>query len=87
MPKIVGGAIMGKRVKCYTQQGTDAGVSESDCRAWLANPPFDPYRVAEPDQAKKAESEKPSTQGQNEPSTVLIGDGTARPPATAGKRS
>lgn len=87
MPRVVGGVIMGNRARCYTQQGTDAGIPERDCRAWLANPPFDPYRVAEPQTADKPEGEKPATQAQNVPTAVLIGNGAPRPPATAGKSS
>jgi len=43
MPRIAGGIAMGKRVRCFTQQGTDAGITEDACREWLLNPPFDPY--------------------------------------------
>lgn len=44
MPQVVGGACNKVRCRCYTQQGTDAGLDEMQCRAWLSNPPFDPYR-------------------------------------------
>lgn len=44
MPRVAGGFCMRGRCKCVTQQGTDAGLSDDDCRAWIANPPFDPYR-------------------------------------------
>ncbi|MNL12332.1 Zonular occludens toxin (Zot) [compost metagenome] len=43
MPRIAAGYVMGKVVRCYTQQGTVAQLSEAECRQWLANPPFDPY--------------------------------------------
>lgn len=62
MPRIVGGMVMGKRARCFTQQGTDAGVSEEECRQWLANPPFDPYSA--PSQAQQA---PPATTPQNAP--------------------
>ena len=46
MPQIVGGACMGSKCRCYTIQGTDSGLSVNECRAWLSNPPFNPYAVA-----------------------------------------
>jgi len=51
MPRVVGAMAMGKRVRCVTQQGTDAGLSDAECRAWLANTPFDPYRIVNEAQA------------------------------------
>lgn len=44
MPQVVGGACMHGQCRCYTQQGTDAGLDDLQCKAWLAKPPFDPYR-------------------------------------------
>lgn len=66
MPRIAGAIFMGKRWKCLTQQGTDAGLSEADCRAWAENPHFDAFTVA---------SEK-----KNE--TPAAGSRTAAPTAT-----
>lgn len=43
MPRIAAGFVKGRVVRCYTQQGTVAEISEAECRTWLANPPFDPY--------------------------------------------
>jgi zona occludens toxin len=41
---LVSGAICSKAgCKCITQQGTDAGLTSGDCRAWASNRPFDPY--------------------------------------------
>jgi zona occludens toxin len=48
MPRIAGGMCTPERCVCYTQQGTNAGLDDGQCRAWLANPPFDPYRDPEP---------------------------------------
>ncbi|MDO5055937.1 MAG: zonular occludens toxin domain-containing protein [Lautropia sp.] len=42
-PVVVGGACMGGRCRCYTQQATDAGLSSDACREWIERPPFDPY--------------------------------------------
>lgn len=54
MPRVAGGMVMGKRVRCFTHQGTDAGLSEAECRAWLANPPFDAYTApARPAEARQ----------------------------------
>lgn len=44
MPVVVGGMCMNGRCRCLTQQGTDAGLSSDECRQWIDNPPFDPYR-------------------------------------------
>lgn len=46
MPMVAGGACMGEKCKCYTGQGSDAGLSSKECREWIANPPFNPYLVA-----------------------------------------
>lgn len=79
MPVIAGGITMGKRVKCVTQQGTDAGVSEAECRAWLANPPFDPYTVAKqaPSPGTSA-PDRPQHQVESGGSAVLIQDTSAK---------
>ena len=52
MPRVAGAMVMGSRVKCVTQQGTDAGLSERECREWMSNPPFNPY---EPPKAVSAD--------------------------------
>lgn len=43
VPRVVGCVDTGKRCKCITQQGTDAGLDNMQCRNWIASPPFDPY--------------------------------------------
>lgn len=43
MPKVTGGMCMGSRCRCYTQQATDAGLSDKECREWMDSRPFDPY--------------------------------------------
>lgn len=43
MPQVVGCFATASRCKCVTQQGTDAGLDLTACRAWLKNPPFNPY--------------------------------------------
>jgi len=45
MPMVVGGACIGEKCKCITDQGTDAGLSAHECKRWIENPPFNPYRV------------------------------------------
>lgn len=44
MPVVAGCIQTPKKCTCQTQTGTDAGLDRSQCLAWLANPPFDPYR-------------------------------------------
>lgn len=43
LPVIAGCVAMQSRCKCFTDQGTDAGLNGDQCRAWLENPPFNPY--------------------------------------------
>lgn len=45
MPMVVGGACVGDDCKCVTQQGTDPGLTSEECRRWMANPPFNPYKA------------------------------------------
>lgn len=87
MPRIVGAMVMGKRVRCVTQQGTDAGVTEAECRAWLANPPFDPYAAPEAKQAATPSPiEKSASEADAGPTLTLIQDGAPKQAAPA-KRS
>jgi zona occludens toxin len=44
MPMVTGGVCMQGTCRCYNQQGTNAGLDNMQCKAWLADPPFDPYR-------------------------------------------
>lgn len=44
MPVVAGCIATARRCRCQTQSGVDAGLDDSQCRAWLENPPFDPYR-------------------------------------------
>lgn len=62
MPVVAAGYIKGKEVRCYTQQGTNAGLTEQQCREWLTNPPFNPYAVAklEGQPSPAPERQKPS---------------------------
>lgn len=43
MPLVVGCIQTVTRCTCLNQQGLDAGLDGLQCRAWLANPPFDAY--------------------------------------------
>lgn len=45
MPQVVGGFCVGETCKCITNQGTDTGLSSSECSQWMKSPPFDPYRA------------------------------------------
>lgn len=44
MPVIAGCIAMRDRCVCVTDQGTDVGLSEGQCRDWIARRPFNPYR-------------------------------------------
>jgi len=43
MPRIAGALCSTTRCICYTDQGTNTGLSSEECRSWKENPPFDPY--------------------------------------------
>ncbi len=43
MPLVSGGLCMSGKCRCVTQQGSDAGMTHEECKAWMAAPPFDPY--------------------------------------------
>ena len=43
MPRVSGGFCIGNDCRCSTQQGTDAGLTQAQCRAWVTRRPFDPY--------------------------------------------
>ncbi|WP_414988103.1 zonular occludens toxin domain-containing protein [Acidovorax sp.] len=45
MPLVSGGICYRGTCHCVTQQGTDAGLSDRECREWIARRPFDPYTV------------------------------------------
>lgn len=45
MPIVSGGACFRGSCKCYTQQGTDAGLSDHLCKRWIENRPFDAYTL------------------------------------------
>jgi len=46
MPVISMAICRGDECRCYTQQGTPAGLSASECREWFENKPFNPYAEA-----------------------------------------
>jgi zona occludens toxin len=43
MPMVAGAVCNAKGCRCVTQQGTNAGLTDAQCRAWLEDPPFDVY--------------------------------------------
>lgn len=45
VPKIAGAMKVGSKYTCYTQQGTDAGLDNEQCRKWMEKRPFDPYKA------------------------------------------
>lgn len=63
MPIVVGGYCDGPVCKCITQQGTDSGLSATECRNWTINKPFNPYAptgpIAAPAASQSAGSSSP----------------------------
>lgn len=61
MPQVSGGVCFKGACKCLTQQGTDAGLTHDECTAWMKNPAFDHYRIAQqPTGAASARGGTPS---------------------------
>ena len=50
MPAVVGCMSTQSRCYCVTDQGSDAGLSVEECRAWLRSPPYSPFRAVFPAQ-------------------------------------
>ncbi|RYF13925.1 MAG: zonular occludens toxin [Oxalobacteraceae bacterium] len=46
MPRVIGGFCRAGVCRCFTQQGTDPGITSNTCAAIVSGMPFDPYRVA-----------------------------------------
>lgn len=47
-PHVVGCMELRDDCKCFTGQGTDVRYTVAECRAWLENPPFQPFRAVYP---------------------------------------
>jgi len=62
MPLVSGGVCFRGECRCLTQQGTDAGLSDRECREWMQRRPFDPYTQQERPIASRAGSASVSTQ-------------------------
>ena len=89
MPRVAGALVMGKRVRCVTQQGTDAGLTEAECRDWLERRPFDPYTLPEPVQLSTPSDgkEKLATVAQGPGLILLEGSGWRDPLGSAASSS
>lgn len=74
MPQVSGGVCMKGVCKCVTQQGTDAGLTSDECKAWMQSPTFDNYR---PQVIAAASAPSGSPSG----NTPTRGDQTASAPA------
>jgi zona occludens toxin len=48
MPRVAGAICNTKRCKCVTEQGTDTGMSDQECRDWMTDTPYDPYTAPPP---------------------------------------
>lgn len=73
MPVVAGAVCNSKGCRCVTQQGTHAGLSDAECRAWLENPPFDAYTVLKDGQAPSPfAGRENAADGRAGPAVVLI---------------
>lgn len=73
MPKVTGALCMGSKCKCYTQQATDAGLSDKECREWMANRPFDPY-APDGSQVSPQASNLPSANQSSSLNNMAVGE-------------
>ena len=62
MPVVSGGVCKNGLCKCYTQQGTMAGLSSEACKKWMDAPPFDHYTVKPPPTVAASGSSSVNTQ-------------------------
>lgn len=60
MPVVVGCVQTSKSCTCQNQQGLDAGLDQLQCRNWIKNPPFDPYREPPPAADTQARARAPA---------------------------
>lgn len=47
MPSVVGCVESSVKCVCYTDQGTDTFLTQSQCHEWLKKPPYDPWRKSD----------------------------------------
>jgi len=84
MPVVAGAICNSKGCRCVTQQGTNAGLSDAECRAWLENPPFDPYSIAKAEHAPSPSAGRENApEARPAPGMVLIESPGYRDPVGA----
>ena len=87
MPQVTGGYCVGEICKCSTDQGTNAGLSSTECRFWMENRPWDPYRMPTVSGAPSGgtvSSASPSARGPSTVESVRVApSSTAVPSSTA----
>lgn len=75
MPQVAGGACSpSKGCKCFTHQGSDAGLSHDECSLWVKSPPFDPYRAPPPVQSAQAAPHPVQPASAPEPHPVIVSE-------------
>jgi len=79
MPIIVGGMCFKGECRCYTQQGTDSGISSHSCKDWIDRRPFDPYTVQAQEVATAAPVSQSVQPGQPQTRTVPLPSGVSNP--------
>lgn len=75
MPRVTGAICIDDKCMCHTQQGTNAGLTNDQCKAWAANRPFDPYVAQQAPEALSGERGR----GQGASREVNAGDTTVSP--------
>lgn len=60
MPAVAGCMATPRRCTCYTEQGSESGLSDAECRAWLKSPPFNPFRPVYPPAVEKGGEGRPA---------------------------
>lgn len=72
MPVVTMGMCIGDDCVCRTQQGTNAGLTSSECRAWIANPPFNAYLAPKRDDRDQIKPEDQQKLKPPAPSTSVF---------------
>lgn len=60
MPLVVGCMVHARQCGCYTQQATKVDMTDAVCRAWLAHPPFNPYKAPDGQRVAQGQGEQSS---------------------------
>jgi len=80
MPTVIGGVCKKKtECVCFTQQGTDAGLSPKECGDWMNKRPFDPYTLPPPPVQQVQKPAQQSAAAEPAPASLPLPAAPSRP--------